>query len=136
MSQPTKGRITEAGTDRFYNAVSVDGHDFAMDEPTEMGGTDQGPSPFALVVAALGACTNMTLRMYADMKQWPLDQVQTEVVHTPSKEGHHFLRSITLEGTLDASQRLRLLEIANKCPVHKLLEGQATVESSLTEEAS
>ncbi len=136
MEHQTKGLITEAGTDRFYNAVSVDGHDFAMDEPIEMGGTDQGPSPFAMVVAALGACTNMTLRMYADMKQWPLDQVQTEVVHTPSKEGHHFTRAITLEGTLDASQRARLLEIANKCPVHKLLEGQATVESVLAEEAS
>lgn len=128
--------VTEAGTSRFYNAVRTEGHEFVMDEPEVMGGTDIGPSPFALVVAALGACTNMTLRMYADMKKWPLDQVQTEVIHTPSKSGHHFSRVVSIEGALDAEQRARLLEIANKCPVHKLLEGQAQVDTRLAEGAA
>jgi Predicted redox protein, regulator of disulfide bond formation len=100
-----------------------------------MGGTDQGPNPFALVASALGACTNMTLRMYADMKQLNLDEVDTDVTHTPSKEGHQFERVITLNGQLTAPERARLLEIANKCPVHKLLVSGATVNSRLNEDS-
>ena len=135
MEHITQASVVEAGTSRFFNSVDTDGHQFVMDEPEVMGGTDLGPSPFALVAAALGACTNMTLRMYADMKKLPLDQVETEVVHTPGKDGHHFKRIIKIQGNLSSEDRERLLVIANKCPIHKLLEHQAVVDSELAEEA-
>ena len=135
MDHVTKASVREAGTDKFYNAVETEGHSFVMDEPVFMGGTDQGPNPFALVASALGACTNMTLRMYADMKQLSLDEVDTDVTHTPSKDGHQFERVITLNGQLTATERARLLEIANKCPVHKLLVSGVTVNSRLNEDS-
>lgn len=135
MQHITQASVVEAGTSRFFNSVDTDGHQFVMDEPESMGGTDLGPSPFALVAAALGACTNMTLRMYADMKKMALDQVETEVVHTPGQDGHHFKRTIKIQGNLSPEERERLLVIANKCPVHKLLEQQAIVDSELAKEA-
>jgi putative redox protein len=135
MQHITQASVVEAGTSRFFNSVDTDGHQLVMDEPESMGGTDLGPSPFALVAAALGACTNMTLRMYADMKNMALDQVETEVVHTPGQDGHHFKRTIKIQGNLSPEERERLLVIANKCPVHKLLEQQAVVDSELAKEA-
>lgn len=131
MQTTHKARVTEAGTSPLYNAVETEGHRFVMDEPLALGGTDQGPNPFALVASALGACTNMTLRLYADRKSWPLDQVETRVVHTADQGQHRFLREIALEGALTEEQRTRLLEIANRCPIHRLLVGQATVVSEL-----
>jgi putative redox protein len=134
MEHVTKAVVREAGSSKFYNAVETEGHSFVMDEPELMGGTDLGPAPFGLVASALGACTNMTLRMYADMKKLPLDEVDNEVTHTPSKYGHHFQRMIKLTGNLTEEQRQRLLEIANKCPVHKLLVSGASVSSELSGE--
>jgi putative redox protein len=128
--------VREAGTSTFYNAVETEGHTFVMDEPESMGGTNIGPAPFSLIAAALGACTNMTLRMYADLKQLPLDEVDTEVTHSPSAEGHHFQRIITLTGVLTDTQKQRLLEIANKCPVHQLLVSGAAVTSELSGEVA
>jgi len=128
--------VREAGTSTFYNAVETEGHAFVMDEPESMGGTNIGPAPFSLIAAALGACTNMTLRMYADLKQLPLDEVDTEVTHSPLAEGHHFQRIITLTGALTDTQKQRLLEIANKCPVHQLLVSGAAVTSQLSGEVA
>jgi putative redox protein len=136
MEHVTKAVVREAGSSKFYNAVETEGHSFVMDEPEFMSGTDLGPAPFGLVASALGACTNMTLRTYADMKKLPLDEVDTEVTHIPSKDGHHFQRIIKLTGNLTEEQRQRLLEIANKCPVHKLLVSGASVSSELSGEAA
>jgi len=136
MEHVTKAVVREAGSSKFYNAVETVGHSFVMDEPEFMSGTDLGPAPFGLVASALGACTNMTLRTYADMKKLPLDEVDTEVTHIPSKDSHHFQRIIKLTGNLIEEQRQRLLEIANKCPVHKLLVSGASVSSELSGEAA
>jgi putative redox protein len=136
MEHVTRSVIREAGSSKFCNAVETEGHSFVMDEPEFMGGTDLGPAPFGLVASALGACTNMTLRMYAGMKKLPLDEVDTEITHTPSKDGHHFQRIIKLTGNLTEEQRQRLLEIANKCPVHKLLVSGGSVWSELSGEAA
>jgi putative redox protein len=136
MEHVTKAVVREAGSSKFYNAVETEGHSFVMDEPELMEGTDLGPAPFGLVASALGACTNMTLRMYADMKKLPLDEVDTEVTHTPSKDGHHFQRVIKFTGNLTEEQCQRLLEIANKCPVHRLLVSGASVSSELSGEAA
>ena len=136
MEHVTKAVVREAGSSKFYNAVETEGHSFVMDEPELMGGTDLGPTPFGLVASVLGACTNMTLRMNAGMKKLPLDELDTEITHTPSKDGHHFQRIIKLTGNLTEEQRQRLLEIANKCSVHKLLVSGASVSSELSGEAA
>jgi putative redox protein len=136
MKHVTKAVVSEAGASKLYNAVETAGHSFVMDEPEFMGGTDLGPAPFGLVTSVLGACANMTLRMYTDMKKLPLDEVDTEIMHTPSKDGHHFQRSIKLTGNLTEEQRKRLLDIANKCPVHKVLISDASVSSALSGEAA
>jgi len=93
---------------------------------------DLGPSPFEYLSAALGACTNMTLRMYIGRKKWSVDRVSVEVIHKKVSRGDEpprdvFTRIITIEGDIDRVQRARLLEIANKCPVHKTLEAGSEV---------
>lgn len=136
MEQVTKAIVRQAGSSKFCNAIETEGHSFLMDEPEFMGGTDLGPALSCLVASELGACTNMTLRMYADMKKLPLDEVDTEITHTPSKDSHHLQRSIKLTGNLTEEQRQRLLDIANKYPVHKVLISGAAVSSALSGEAA
>ena len=103
---------------------------FAVDEPVAQGGLDIGPSPHDLVAAGLAACTAQTLRLYANRKAWPLGAVHVEVTHrrnladTPHDSFHRTLR---MEGKLDESQRLRLVEIAEMCPVHRMLTAGAAV---------
>ena len=125
---PTRGFTTE---------LTIGEHDLLADEPTEMGGDDQGPSPYALLLSALGSCTVMTLRMYADRKGWPLDQAVCHLRHAKvhaadcercddPKAGagariDRIERTIELRGDLDETQRQRLLEIADRCPVHRSL---------------
>lgn len=123
--------------------IIAGGHRLIGDEPEALGGTNTGPSPYDLLTAALGACTTMTLRMYADRKQWPLKSVVVRVTHgrmhakdcedCEDKEGmlDVLSREIELGGDLDEAQRQQLLAIANKCPVHRTLTGQIRIESKL-----
>jgi putative redox protein len=103
---------------------------FVGDEPVDVGGLDLGPTPHDLVAAGLAACTTQTLRLYAKRKDWPLGPVHVEVTHarkagdTPADT---FNRRITLGGDLDEAQRARLLEIADMCPIHRLLTAGARV---------
>jgi putative redox protein len=119
--------------ERFRASVAVGPHLLAADEPAAAGGGDAGPAPFELLAAALGACTTMTLRMYADRKGWPLREVAVTVERV-RREGaapeNLLRRRVRLEGDLDAGQRARLLEIAGKCPVHRALEGGVAVETA------
>jgi putative redox protein len=113
--------------------IQAGSHALVADEPLSAGGTDAGPDPYALLLAALGACTSMTLRMYAGRKGWPLQGVDVELdmarvyaedcVHCEEPRAliDEVRRRITLRGPLEAAQRTRLLEIARKCPVHKTL---------------
>ena len=96
-----------------------------------------GPGPFDLVAAGLGACTSITCRMYADLKGWPLSRVAVEVVHTgrTATSKNLFERSIRFEGDLDAAQRARLFEIAERCPVHRALTEGSEVTTKLMVEA-
>ena len=129
--------------DRYHTELYAGAHALVADEPRDMGGTDSGPSPYGYLCAALGACTAITLRMYADRKQWPLDGVRVRLTHDKihasdcaeceTRQGKidRFTRSIELQGALSAEQRQRLLEIADKCPVHRTLESEVHIETSL-----
>lgn len=138
-------RVSEADAGGFLNhVVAGPRHHALADEPIDYGGTDLGMSPYGFVAAGLGACTSMTLRMYARRKGWPLRNIRVDVTHAkahaPDAEGGMggtdaridvFRRTITLDGPLDAEQRARLLEIADKCPVHRTLHAGARIETEL-----
>lgn len=125
--------VRENGNGRYGQTVTIGHHVFGADEPEAMGGQDTGPDPFELVMAGLGACTNMTIRMYAARKNWPLDHVgvvvrQVKVVNTEGKElRDRFTRQITLTGALDDEQRARLIAIADRCPVSRTLAAGAEI---------
>ena len=134
--------VRETGAGKFQNLVTVGRHHLLADEPERYGGLDSGPSPYDLLGAALGACTTMTLRMYAERKNLPLERALVTVGHEKvhekdmvrmMAEGHAkpdvFTRTITLEGELSPEQHARLLEIADRCPVHRTLERGASVRT-------
>lgn len=143
-SEPDTVLVEQTDEGLYVNRVVLGRHQFWVDEPLSMGGDDAGPDPYGLVCAALGACTSMTLRMYADRKEWPLEHVQVKVRHAKvsadgaadNKRGAQvdkFSREIRLRGDLDAAQRARLVEIANRCPVHRTLTRENIIETELLE---
>jgi putative redox protein len=133
--------VRELGEGRFAQEILVGPHRLHADEPRAVGGDDTGPSPYGLLLSALGACTTMTLRLYAERKQWPLERASVTLAHEKvhardcedceTREGKldRIERAIRLEGELDAEQRARLLEIADRCPVHRTLHGEVRVET-------
>ena len=126
---------TERGS--FETTIGMRGHRLVADEPLALGGTDLGPTPSELVAAALAACTTITLRMYADRKAWPLEAVEVgvgrriEVGAGGSRAAPRYLRTLKLTGPLDESQIARLLQIADRCPVHRQLTGGTEVTTEL-----
>ncbi|PKO39743.1 MAG: osmotically inducible protein OsmC [Betaproteobacteria bacterium HGW-Betaproteobacteria-4] len=127
--------VAENGQGRYQQAVTVGQHHLIADEPVSVGGADAGPAPFDLVMAGLGACTSMTLRMYAERKGLALTHVSVALSHQKIEvdgvSRDHIERTISLAGELTAEQRQRLLEIANKCPVHRALSQSMVIESAL-----
>jgi putative redox protein len=134
-------RVSEAGATGLRQNISVAGrHVLVADEPERLGGTDAGPTPYQLLAAALGACTTMTLRMYATRKKLALDHVACDVTHgrchaddCGGADGKvdEFRRTIRLTGDLTDAQRQRLLEIADRCPVHHTLQSRAVIRTRL-----
>jgi putative redox protein len=116
---------------KFQQDVQIDRHHLIADEPVESGGDDAGPAPHDFLLAALGSCTSMTVKMYADRKGWPLRAVEVKLSQAKEGEVHVIKREIHFEGDLDDVQRARLMEIANKCPVHKTLSGEIRIDSQL-----
>lgn len=118
--------------DRYITRIqSAGNHELVADEPVEAGGGNMGFTPGELLASSLGACTCITLRMYADRKEWPLDSVTVTVSYERNMEQQTstFTKEITLSGNLDAAQRERLLQIAEKCPVHITLSNPITIET-------
>jgi uncharacterized OsmC-like protein/alpha/beta superfamily hydrolase len=150
--EPDPGVVVTIGRGKFRTEIQAAGHPLVADEPVSAGGADTGPGPYDLLLSSLGACTAMTLRMYADHKGWDLDGVRVRLTHekvhvddcvdcrqegsdssTGSGSGRIDVieREIDLSGALEEAQRRRLLEIADRCPVHRTLHGQVHVRTRL-----
>ena len=113
--------------------VEVAGHRIRSDEEVEKGGEDTGATPHELLLSALGSCTAMTLKVYAERKGWPLEDVKV-TLNAANREGAYVItRQVSLHGPLDAEQRQRLLEIADKCPVHRTLTGEISINTTAGE---
>ncbi len=123
--------IVKSGSGALSQNIQVGPHHLLADEPTELGGEDQGPAPHEWLLAGLGACTSMTLKLYAERKKWPLTSVEVRLTGQKQDKGYQIQRVINLHGPLDQDQRARLLDIANKCPVHRTLSGDIQIESVL-----
>jgi putative redox protein len=125
--------VQETGAGRFQVEIRTASGVFLADEPASVGGGGTGPNPYELLAAGLGACTVMTLRLYAERKGWPLERAEVRVLHRRAAlaDRDRFAREIALEGDLDEDQRRRLLEIANRCPVHLTLERGAEMVTTL-----
>lgn len=111
-------------------------HQWLADEPADLGGANAGPTPGQLLLSSLGACTAITLKMYANRKEWPLEKVDIELILNPDGKptsGTDIQRRLTLHGALDDDQKERLLQIANACPIHKLLSGDVRIHSALAD---
>jgi putative redox protein len=135
MSTETHVTVSETGEGLYTQEIRAGNHVYAADEPSNLGGLDKGPAPYDFLLSALGACTVMTLRMYAAQKKWDVRKVSVFLTHRKEEQAGKrvdiITREISLEGTLDDTQRQRLLEIANKCPVHRTLETPPHILSTL-----
>jgi uncharacterized OsmC-like protein len=135
--------VVKSGPSRYGQNISVGPHGIQVDEPRDVGGNDEGPNPYELLLAALGACTSMTVRMYAERKQWPLQGVEVRLAHSrihaedcaecETKQGmlDRIEAEITFIGDLSDEQRHRLMEIANICPVHRTLVSEVQIRTRL-----
>ncbi|HTH17593.1 MAG TPA: OsmC family protein [Magnetospirillum sp.] len=136
MAEPGTVVVASTGEGRLTQAVMIGRHTFRADEPLEAGGDDFGPTPHELLLAALGTCTAMTVKMVADRKKWPLDHVEVRLRRgsLAKEDGSHatlILRDIVLDGALDEDQRKKLLDVAEHCPVHKTLTGEIKIVTGL-----
>jgi len=132
MSKKQITAVVELDQSKYKTKIFADGHFIYADEPEELGGTDEGMAPGALLLASLGSCTAITIRMYADRKQIPLDGMKISLKICPEEEmneGTVIERKIEFIGNLDEDQRKRLMFIADKCPIHKILSNPIKVIS-------
>ena len=132
----------------FFTEVYANGHPMTADEPVDYGGTNRGPTPYDYLLVALGACTSMTIQMYAGNKNWPLESAVIRLTHRKihaqdcatceTREGKldYFDREVELIGDLDTNQRQRLLAIAERCPVHRTIHSELVVNTSLKTESA
>ena len=130
--------LVSIGTPPFTCTVTAGGHTLTTDEPASLGGQDQRPDPYQVLLASLGSCKAITCTMYAQRKGWPLEAVHLALSHhrdgKPGRDPEHIDVEIQFEGGLDAEQRERLAEIADRCPVHRTITGELAVHTThLTE---
>ena len=145
MSTDNHKKIVHAhiGTQKYRTTLTAGNHELIADEPEQVGGKDTGPDPYDYLLMALGSCTVMTVRMYADRKEWPLEDVYVELRHQKShaddcencdEKGSkidHIEKELIVKGELTQKQKQRLLEISEKCPVNRTLQSDIKITSSL-----
>ena len=134
--------VVESG-DGLRQEITVRGKTIVADEPVDVGGTDEGPNPYELLLGALGSCTAMTILMYARRKKWPVEHVRVELDHsrvhvrdcedceTQDVKLDYFRKRVTLRGPLTEEQRARLAEISQRCPVHRTLTGTIRIDDEV-----
>lgn len=131
----TKSVITKIGKDPYRTEIHIQPHVILADEPKDMGGQDLGPAPAELLLSSIGSCKAITMRMYADRKKWDLTGAEISLSiskQTGELQETNFIKChIRLDGNLDETQRQRLLKIADKCPIHKILSNPIVIESNL-----
>ena len=115
------------GAGKLQHIIDIGPHHLLTDEPVEIGGEDTGPAPHDLLAASLGACTALTVTLYARHKGFDLQDVQVRIEHAQQGDAYVFNRHIHYVGQLDEAQRARMTAVANKCPIHKLLSGQFNI---------
>jgi putative redox protein len=135
-TQPRADMVADAsariGTKRYHVELQAGRHALAADEPAENGGADTGPAPFGLLLSGLGACTAITLRMYADRKRWPLEGVDVQLAYTVKDRATRWIdRQITLRGPLEDDQRARLAEVAEKTPVTRAVRAGTEIRTTI-----
>jgi len=140
-NQEPRSVVVSGPATGFRTDVEVGGHHLVVDEPIAVGGADQGPTPYEMLLAALGACTAMTLRIYADKRKWPLERARVTLQHrkvhaqdcvdcdTKVAKMDVVERVLFLDGTLTEEQKAKLVEIAERCPVHQTLRSKIQVNT-------
>ncbi len=129
-NSPITAIINENGKSTYAVDIEVSGHKLQGDEPIPFGGGNHGPAPYDLMTAALGECTAMTIRWYAQQQNWPLEKVHVSMTHHKEGKTDYFTKSITLTGpNLTPEQHQKLLEVAAKCPVQRTLEGTPVIRT-------
>jgi putative redox protein len=124
--------VAHIGKDTYHTRIEVSGHALAGDEPERNGGANTGPAPYDFLLAGLGACTAITLRMYADRKQWPVESVAVALHLTHGDDGALLVkRTLTIAGGVDAGQKARMAEIAEKTPVTLTLKAGLRIDTTL-----
>lgn len=122
--------ITENGESMYSVTIEVSGHSLLGDEPIKEGGKNLGPSPYDLLISALGECTAMTVRWFAKQRDWPLEKVSVALSHEKKDRRDYFTKRIIIEGdNLTEEQRKKLHDVAAKCPVHRTLTSDVTIET-------
>lgn len=127
--------IVRIGKEKYTTEVNIQEHQLIADEPLNLGGLNQGPNPTGYLLSALGSCKAITMRMYADMKKWPLEQIEIHMSMENRTDGSEYLTNINvnikLTGELNEQQRERILKVADKCPVHKILSNPINIHTKI-----
>lgn len=139
--EPRVTVVAETGEEGYAQRVTVGPHELVADEPVSAGGGDAGPSPYDLLLASLGTCTSMTIRMFAQRRGWPLRGITVRLRHSrihavdcencesDSGQVDHIQRDIAIDGDLDDEQRTTLMKIADRCPVHRTLQSEVAIDT-------